>query len=124
MRQEKPTGGKTILLADDEPQIRSILYDLLINSGYNVIEAVDGLDALEKYKNNIQDIKLVITDIIMPRMDGISSYRIMNTITPSLKVIFISGYASDQTLPDGANIFAKPFSPIDVLKAVNSILSN
>ncbi|QWV98647.1 response regulator [Geomonas nitrogeniifigens] len=124
MKREKTAGSKTILLVDDEPQLRAMLHDLLIGRGYDVIQAIDGQDALEKFKQNQQNISLVVTDIVMPRMDGISSYKIMRTINPSLDVIYMSGYVPERPLPEGVNILVKPFSPVDILKAIHSILGD
>lgn len=115
---------RKVLLVDDDEQIRSMLYDLLVDQGYSVVQAVDGIDAIEKFKNYMHEIVLVISDIIMPRMDGISSYKIMSSLSPSLKVVFISGYTSEFPLPDGVSVLAKPFSPLDILKTVQSIFSD
>lgn len=116
-------AGK-ILLVDNEEQIRSILSQLLVKQGYSVIQAVDGFDALEKFKHNMQEITLVISDIIMPRMDGISSCKIMISISPSLKVIFISGCAPEQPLPDGVSVLIKPFSHFEILEKIRSLLAD
>lgn len=123
MKREKTADTKTILLVEDEPQIRALVYDFLTSLGYNVIQAVDGQDALEKFKLNQQEISLVVTDIYMPRMDGISSCRIMSTIKPSIKVLYMSGYVSEQLPPDTC-IIPKPFSPLDLLQAVQSLLGD
>ncbi len=101
-----------------------MLHNLLIGSGYNVIPAIDGQDALEKFKQNQQNISLVVTDIVMPRMDGISSYKIMRTINPSLNVIYMSGYVPERPLPEGVSILVKPFSPVDILQAIHLILGD
>ncbi|GFO63632.1 response regulator [Geomonas paludis] len=122
MEEGEPSGGKTILLVDDEPQIRSMMFALLVNRGYKVIQAADGLDALEKFKVNPQEIDLVVTDIIMPRLDGLSSIKIMRTITPSIKVLLMSGYAAEQPPPDGVSFIMKPFFPADFLQAVCSTM--
>ncbi|MBU5636951.1 response regulator [Geomonas sp. Red69] len=124
MRQGEPASEHTILLVDDEAQIRSMLHDLLVCHGYKVIQAADGLDALEKFKLNVQEIKLVVTDIVMPRLDGLSSIKIMRTITPSVKVLLMSGYASDQPAPDGVSLIPKPFTPADFLQAIRSSLGD
>jgi len=65
-------GSETILLVDDEKQLRDMLSDFLGSYGYNVIIAEDGQDAIEKFEQNIADIQLVIMDVVMPRKDGIS----------------------------------------------------
>ncbi|WP_224984490.1 response regulator [Geomonas agri] len=113
-----------ILLAEDEPQLRAMLHDLLISRGYEVIQAIDGHDALEKFKQDPQGISLVVTDIVMPRMDGISSFKEMTKIDPSVKVLYMSGYVPERPLPEGVNILIKPFSPLDILNAVNSLLAD
>ncbi|UPU37847.1 response regulator [Geomonas paludis] len=122
MIQGETAGGKTILLVDDEEQIRSMLCALLVRKGYQVIQAADDLDALEKFKLNLEAIDLVVTDVVMPRLDGLASIKIMRAITPCLKVLVMSGYALDQPPPDGVSLIPKPFTPACFLEAVRSTL--
>jgi CheY-like chemotaxis protein len=124
MKLGKTAGGKTILLVDDEPQLRAMLHDLLIGCGYKVIQAIDGQDALEKFMQDPQVITLVVTDIVMPRMDGISSFKEMSKINPSVKVLYMSGYIPERPLPEGVHILIKPFSPLDLLEAIRKILGD
>ncbi|MBU5612887.1 MULTISPECIES: response regulator [Geomonas] len=124
MKQDESAGPKTILLVDDEAQMRSLLYTLLTNYGYNVIQAVDGQDALDKFELNQQCINLVVTDIVMPRMDGISSFKEMSKRNASVRVLYMSGYIPERPLPEGVSILLKPFSPLDFLQAVHSILGD
>lgn len=121
MNRIEPACHETILLVDDEPQVRSMLYQILTTHGYEVIQAVDGQDALEKFEQNPKGISLVVTDILMPRMDGVSSVKAMSSINPSVKVLFMTGYMSDQPDPK-ARILIKPFPPTKILQTIRAIL--
>ncbi|MEW6599603.1 MAG: MASE3 domain-containing protein [Nitrospirota bacterium] len=85
-------GGETILLAEDETAVRESIGKILEDSGYEVIEAVDGRDALEKFKEHKDRIKLLILDMVMPRMNGSEVYDAVRQINPDIKAVFTSGY--------------------------------
>ncbi|UPU37829.1 response regulator [Geomonas paludis] len=112
----------TILLADDEPQIRDMLRALLSRQGYQVITAINGQDALEKFAESASEIDLVVTDIVMPEMDGVASYKEMKKINPALKVIYMSGFA--ENLPPDVHILLKPFPPVQLLHMIRTVLNN
>lgn len=118
---EKNRPG-TILLVDDEPQIRDVFRHLLIRNGYEVITAANGQEALEKYKQDPGVIDLLVTDIIMPGMDGVTSFKEMQKITPALKVIFMTGFGDN--LPPYAHVIIKPFPPLQLLQMIRLILDN
>ncbi|MEI7934846.1 MAG: ATP-binding protein, partial [Chlorobiaceae bacterium] len=85
-------GSGTILLVEDEEPIRIIAKTLLEKFGFTVLEAVNGIEALELYRKNAADITLVVTDMGMPVMDGYALFRELKKIKPKLPIIVSSGY--------------------------------
>jgi len=111
--------GEAILVVDDEKMIREVNVALLKNIGYAVYGAQDGKEALEVYSQHKNEIKLILTDVVMPRMSGVELAHALWADEPDLPVIFISGYDGNQLagLPKGkmhAVILQKPCD-IDVL---------
>jgi two-component system cell cycle sensor histidine kinase/response regulator CckA len=109
------TGSGTVLLVEDEDAVRLFSARALRNKGYNVLEARSGDAALEILAANAKKIDLVITDIVMPRMDGPTLVKEIRGKEPDIKVIFISGYAEDafrKRLDEHENthFLQKPFS--------------
>jgi two-component system cell cycle sensor histidine kinase/response regulator CckA len=109
------TGIGTVLLVEDEDAVRLFGARALRNKGYNVLEARSGEAALEIIGSHQGSIDLMITDVVMPRMDGPTLIRRIRGLRPDMKVIFISGYAEDdfrRRLDQNADIYflAKPFS--------------
>ncbi len=88
-----PLTGTTILLVEDDPEVRSLFSRFLGNAGYAVIEAVDGRDALELFDARCGDIDLVITDVVMPNVSGPALASALRARRPGIKVIYVSGYA-------------------------------
>jgi CheY-like chemotaxis protein len=122
-------GGQTILVADDDTQVRSVIKIILGKSGYKVLEAEDGEMAVRQFENNLNDIDLLILDIVMPRKNGLDAYGEISKLKDDAKVIFISGYTADVIDQKGAgfeefNLVAKPISPNDLLLKVRDILGN
>lgn len=116
-------GNETILIVDDEKQLRDMLSDFLTSYGYTVILAEDGLDAIEKFKQNHPNVHLVLLDVVMPRKDGISCFKEIRSIDPAAKVIFMSGYRPDHLqAKDDFKLIQKPFSPVEMIKAIRTTL--
>ncbi|CVV93354.1 response regulator [Streptococcus pneumoniae] len=117
--------GKTILLVDDEVKITDIHQRYLIQAGYQVLVAHDGLEALELFKK--KPIDLIITDVMMPRMDGYDLISEVQYLSPEQPFLFITAKTSEQDkiygLSLGADDFiAKPFSPRELVLRVHNIL--
>ncbi|CMW69841.1 response regulator [Streptococcus pneumoniae] len=117
--------GKTILLVDDEVEITDIHQRYLIQAGYQVLVAHDGLEALELFKK--KPIDLIITDVMMPRMDGYDLISEVQYLSPEQPFLFITAKTSEQDkiygLSLGADGFiAKPFSPRELVLRVHNIL--
>lgn len=110
-------GNETILIIDDEPNIRDLCKDMLEPLGYNVISAEDGNHGIRVFKEMNDQIALVILDMIMPKMAGNEVFQILRTIKPDVKVILCSGYSHngftgiDRLIKEGAMGFIqKPFT--------------
>jgi two-component system, cell cycle sensor histidine kinase and response regulator CckA len=109
------TGAGTVLLVEDEDPVRLFSARALRNKGYKVVEAKSGEAALEIITGGGEKVDLLVTDVVMPRMDGPSLIKKVRAIHPDMKVIFISGYTEDtfrKRLGDEADIhfLAKPFT--------------
>jgi two-component system cell cycle sensor histidine kinase/response regulator CckA len=131
MKKEIPIapqgGAETILVAEDDEALRRMSVAALSHFGYTVIEAIDGADAVAKFKKMGEAIHLVILDGIMPRMNGREASRKIKAIRPDIKCIFMSGYAEDIFTKDGvpdreAELILKPFSPVDLLNKIREVL--
>ncbi len=123
-----PLGGtETILLAEDDKDVRSLTMAVLQGFGYHVIEAVDGQDALAKFRKHMADIDLLLVDVVMPKIGGRDVYDAAKTIRPGIKVLFSSGYPADiihkkGIVDEGLQFISKPVRPGDLLRKVREVL--
>jgi signal transduction histidine kinase len=95
---DKYRGYGAILLVDDEEQVRELGVNYIERLGYRVVEAVDGFDAIEKFKQNQADIRCVLMDLTMPQCDGYEALRELRKVDPAVKVILCSGYIKEDVL--------------------------
>jgi two-component system cell cycle sensor histidine kinase/response regulator CckA len=122
------TGQDTILLVEDEEAVRSFAARALRMRGYNVIEASGGEEALEHVRDGKAPIHLIITDVVMPNMDGPTMVRQVKRIRPDMQVIFMSGYAeeafrrNDEKAED-LHFLPKPFGLKQLAAKVKEVLS-
>lgn len=119
-------GHGTILLVEDEAAVRTFAYRALSKKGYSVLEAGSGEAALEIVKSHEGTIDLVISDVIMPNMDGPTLVKEIQKLRPDAKIIFISGYAQDG-FRNGADtadhhFLPKPFSLSQLAEKVKSVM--
>ncbi|MBT1070538.1 PAS domain-containing sensor histidine kinase [Pelotalea chapellei] len=122
-----PSGNVTILVAEDEEPIRKLMKAILDKFGYKVILAVDGQDAVEKFRENQEEIKLVLMDVIMPRKNGKEASSEIAGIKKNTKFLFISGYGADiirsrGDLEEDAELIMKPAEPGELLKKIKEML--
>ena len=120
-------GTETILVAEDDESLRTLAKTALTRFGYTVIEAVDGEEAVQKFKENQAGIQLLLFDIIMPKMNGQEAYEAINKILPGVKTIFMSGYAPEMVrekagMGEAVPLLAKPLSPTELLRKVRETL--
>ncbi|MEZ5420306.1 MAG: response regulator [Vicinamibacterales bacterium] len=88
-------SAATVLLVEDDPEVRGLFSRFLENAGYTVIEAADGRDALETFEARADDIDLVVTDVVMPNVSGPALTSAIRARRPGVKVLFVSGYADE-----------------------------
>ena len=123
------TGAGTILLVEDEDPVRLFSARALRNKGYTVLEAKSGEAALQIIRAEAQPIHLIVTDVVMPRMDGPTLIKTVRETRPEMKVVFISGYTEDtfrKRIGDDADIhfLAKPFSLKQLAFKVKEIMGD
>ena len=128
-QKKDPMGGtETILLVEDEESLRKMAGKILKGYGYCVIEADDGMDALEIVnKKDYPEIDLLVTDVIMPKMGGKELSEKLFEEYPKLKVVYISGYTDNAiahhgVLDEGVSLLQKPFSSESLAEKVREIL--
>ncbi|MDR2068083.1 MAG: response regulator [Holosporaceae bacterium] len=122
------TGAGTILLVEDEDAVRTFGARALRDKGYRVIEASNGESALEFIRQEAETIDLIVTDVVMPKMDGPTLMKHIKNHNPNMKVIFISGYTEDSFRESLANdsrvhFLAKPFNLKELVGKVKEVLS-
>lgn len=124
-----PRGRETVLIVEDEPQIRQLASDCLAHCGYEVLCAADGLEALRLIEQTQQPIDLVLSDVVMPKISGRELAERVSTIRPLTKVLFMSGYTNDAIVHhgvlDGATWFIqKPFALDALARRVRELLDS
>lgn len=117
---------RRIILAEDDESMRGFLVRALQKADYDVVAFADGETAFERLKR--EPFSLLLTDIVMPRMDGIELARRASEIDPDLKIMFITGFAavilnSDHAPPKDARVLSKPFHLKDLVQEVDRILA-
>ena len=123
--QPQMEGRETILLIEDDTDVRNLLKEILESYGYEVIEAVDGKDGVEKFVLHQSKIRMLLSDVMMPGKNGKEAYNDIRKIRGDVRVIFISGYsvaATNKILDEGMNFLAKPVSPQELLSKIREVL--
>ena len=122
-----PTGSETVLLVEDEEMVRKLAYKILERQGYRVLEASHGGEALLMGKDYAGDIDLLLTDVVMPNMNGKDLYENLVAIKPDLKVLYMSGYAEDVIVKQGilgqhTHFLPKPFTIEALAQKIREVL--
>ncbi len=123
------SGTEIILVAEDDENVRKLTKYILERYGYKVIEAVDGMDAVDKFTENKDNIDLLLFDVIMPKMNGKAAYEEIKKIQPNIQAVFMSGYTSNVIhnkgiLEEGLNLIFKPVSPMNLLNKIREVISS
>ncbi len=125
---EKPIlGNETILIVEDEEMLVDLLSATFEDSGYSILVARDGLEAISTYQKNIGKIDLIFSDSGLPRLNGWEAFNRIRQIDPGARAVFASGFfepeVRSQMIDNGVEkIIQKPYSPLDILKTVREIL--
>ena len=120
-------GLETILLVEDDTSVRDVTKAALTVYGYTVIDASHGEEALRIFLNREDNIDLLLTDVVMPRMSGDELARLLQEREPDLKVLFFSGYTDDTMIQrgiehDGMDYIQKPYSHVDLSRKIREVL--
>jgi CheY-like chemotaxis protein len=118
------SGGETILVAEDEEQVRKLVDRVLSRLGYTVLSAADGAEALSLEANHAGRIDLLLTDMVMPGMGGGELSRRMLERQPALKVLLMSGYSEELVAAEHGEVpfLPKPFTPEELAAKVREVL--
>jgi CheY-like chemotaxis protein len=125
---EEPKGGpETILLAEDEPVVRTLVRSMLEELGYTVVEAEDGVDAVSKFLAYRDKIQMLLLDVIMPNKNGKQVYDEIRKIRPDMEALFMSGYTDDilgrrGLLEKNLNFLSKPVTQDVLARRIREIL--
>ncbi len=122
-------GTECLLLAEDDEKVRDTMITVLEEFGYRVVVAVDGEDAVRKYQEYRDDIRLLVMDVIMPKKNGKLAYEEIKKMNPDIKILFVSGYPNDiihakGVLDSNLNFLAKPSSPITLVTKIRELLDS
>ncbi len=130
-RRDTPTstarGTETILLVEDEPQVRAVAARALRSAGYRVLEATNGRDGVQVARRERDGIDMIVSDVVMPEMGGKEMVDLARQFLPHVAVLFVSGYTADSfplSISDASvgNFLQKPFTPQELLDAIRHVL--
>ncbi len=126
IKELKDGNMHRILLAEDDEDMRKFLVKALQNAGYDVVSFANGQEAYERLKE--EPFTLLLTDIVMPEMDGIELARRAADLDPDLKIMFITGFAAvalnpDSQAPKDAKVLSKPFHLKDLVGEIERMLA-
>jgi DNA-binding NtrC family response regulator len=122
-----PRGTETILVVEDEEAVRNFVQQVLKEQGYRVLSASSAAEAKEVFKKNGWEVALLLTDVVMPGENGFELYKNLAGRRPSLKILYMSGYAMDTLIQEGEMssdipMLQKPFHPKVLSKKIREIL--
>jgi signal transduction histidine kinase len=121
--------GETILVVEDEDAVRTLVCEVLQSAGYRTLDANGGEDAAKIADAHDGDIHMLVTDVVMPKMNGVAVARALTQKRPGLKVLYMSGYTENAVvhhgvLDPGIRYLQKPFMPAELIRKVRGILDN
>jgi len=122
-------GSETILLVEDETDVRKLTRDILTQQGYNVLECASGQEALDCCANYRGPIHLVLMDVVMPGMTGTQLEETLRQRYPAIKFLFMTGYAEEEVVHHGrvdpvVTLLHKPFTPRTLTQKVRQVIDD
>jgi len=120
-------NDELILIVDDNAEVREASKEVLFSLGYRVLEASNGLEAIERFVENKNEISLIIMDVVMPRLGGVAAVERIKNIHPDAKVIFATGYDKDETLKsempsEDYMLLSKPYNVVQLSQVIREQL--
>jgi len=127
LQEERKGKGETILLIEDDAEVRSLFREVLERNGYLVVEAVDGADGVAKFRELGASVQLLVIDVIMPRKNGREAFSEIRRLRSDVKALFVSGYTDDiinkaGVVDPGLHFMPKPLSPGMMLAKIRELL--
>ena len=122
-KQNNPSDKATILLADDDLALRKVLVDVLRGEGYQVIVAADGKSALNLARKHEGRIDLLVTDVMMPRLDGFDLQERILQERRDIRILVMSGALDEEIKGEDFALLRKPFGPEELLEKVKLVLA-
>jgi len=121
------SGGETVLLVEDNPEVRAIIGEILRGERYQVLEAADSDEGMLRFTKHGAQVRLLLVDVIMPGRGGLELYREIRTLNSEVRVLFMSGYPEEHirargVLANDLAFISKPLAPAELLSRVRSIL--
>ncbi len=116
-----------VLVVDDEPQVLDVMGQILRRAGYTVVTAVDGLDAMNVFEENYEELRAVVLDMTMPGLSGKEAYKQMRGIAAAIPIVLASGYSEEEVIERIGDVSAplflqKPFQSKELLRAVDTAI--
>jgi CheY-like chemotaxis protein len=119
-------GSETILLVEDEDEVRTVARRVLAEAGYTVLEAANAAEAIEIFDRSRSKVAMLVSDVVMPGLNGHELSQMLRLRSPRLRTLFVSGYSfdarGDSSGFDDESFLAKPYDPTDLARRVRSIL--
>jgi two-component system cell cycle sensor histidine kinase/response regulator CckA len=120
-------GNETVLIVEDEPSVLEMTCEIFQMLGYTVLEAGDPEEALKSFEKHQETIHLLLTDVVMPKIDGGALYARLSRQRPELKVLYVSGYTENAilhhgVLKPGVHFLNKPFTAESLARKVREVL--
>jgi PAS domain S-box-containing protein len=127
--EDLPGGADTLLLIEDEKQVRELVEEVLTRLGYTVLVAHDAGGAMDLCRLHKEHIRLLLTDIVMPHVSGPDVYRRVAMVVPGIAVLYMSGYTGDKVFARGVDeravgFLQKPFTPAALARKVREVLDD
>ena len=124
---DKSDNFETVLVVEDEEIVRDLVCDVLEEQGYDVLCAVDGLEALKLAANFDGTIHLLVTDVIMPHMNGHELAAKLSSVRPDMKILYVSGYSDNDIGDHGVldprfELLQKPFTPQTLARKIHDVI--